>query len=346
MRKAAEAVTAGHSDKTCDQIADAVVDEFLRRDSEASVDLRVFGSHGLLVVGGEVFSRADFDMAALAKSVYAEIGYSDELEIFVNIGHPSAEMKSICGPSDTVIVQGYATKETRELLPKPLVYARLIAKRLDDARKNDPAFSWLKPDGKVQVIMEKDRLIALTVLAAHAPEIDVKDVQTTILDCVVGSAIGEEPSQIFINPAGPFTVSGFLADAGVSGLAAEPDTYGGLIPHGDKPFSGKDPRKVERAGLYAARAAACFLIRQEMAVSAAVTVAYTLNRSEPLFVEARGIGEKSRGAKMDLSALVKQQFDFRPEAIVERFDLAKPIYRNLSVYGPFGREDVPWEAER
>jgi len=344
MRRAAEARLEGHPDKVCDQIADAIVDEFLRRDPESLVDLRVLGSHGMLVVSGEISSRADFDVAALARAVYADIGYADEVEVFVNVDHPSSEMARVRGATDAVIVQGYATKETRELLPKPLVYARLLAKRLEDMRKSDPAFSWLKPDGKVQVVMEKEHVVAMTILAAHAPDIDAKDVQTALLEHLAGFLLNKEPSQIFINPAGPFTISGFLADAGVSGYAAASDTYGGLIPHGDKPFCGKDPRKAERAGLYVSRAAARFLVEQEMAVSAAVTVAYTLNRAEPLFVEARGIGEKSRGAKMDLTSLVKRAFDFRPEAIVERFDLAKPMYRNLSVHGPFGREDAPWEC--
>lgn len=345
MFRAAEARLEGQPDKVCDQIADAIVDEFLRRDPEAKVDLRVLGSHGLLVVSGEVASLADFDVAALAKVVYAEIGYTDDLEVFVNVDRPSPEMDEARGSSDTVVVQGYATKETRELLPKPLVYARLLAKRLDSMRKNDPMFSWLKPDGKAQVVMEKDRASAITILAAHAPGMETKDVQSSLLEHLILFCLGETPPHVFINPTGPFTVSGFLADSGMSGHAAVSDAYGGLIPHGDKPFCGKDPRKSARAGLYAARAAACFLVRNEMAVSAAVSVGYTLNRPEPLFVEARGIGEKSRGAKMDLTALVKREFDFRPEAIVERFNLARPIYRNISVYGPFGRDDVPWEGK-
>lgn len=344
MRKTVESCLAGHPDKVCDQIADALVDECLRRDPQAQVDFNVLGSHGMLMIGGEWSSAADFDMASLARGVYADVGYADEIEIFVNVEPPSPELAHVRGPVDTVVVNGYATRETRELLPRPLAYAHALARRLDDLRRLDPSFSWLKPDGKVQVSMDKDVVRAVTVLAAHAPEVEPRDVQQRLLERAIEPVIGRvEDCHIHINPAGPFTQHGFAADSGVSGRRLAVDTYGGLIPFGDNALSGKDPQKAARAGAYAARAAARFLVEQGLVSSAVITVAYTFGRAEPISVEAVGAADKTRGSRLNLSELVRKEFDFRPEAIVERFDLRRPIYRETAVYGHFGRGAFPWE---
>jgi len=345
IKKAVESVTAGQPDKVCDQIADAIVDEYLRRDTSSHVDLNVMGGHGMLMIGGEVTSGADFDIAALAKNTYKDIGYTNDLEVFVNVESQSEEMKRARGASDTVIVHGYATKETRELMPRPVVFAHNIARRLDDLRATDPSFSWLRPDGKVQLVMEGDRVHAVTILASHAPHISEKDVQTAILDRIVGPIVGEVGTQIFINPLGTFTAHGFHADSGASGRKTAVDTYGGLIPHGDAALSGKDPGKAERAGAYMARHAARYLVEQGLVSSAMITAVYTMGRAEPIHLEVRGVGEKSRGAKMDLTNLINQQFDFRLDAITERLGLLKPLYRQTAVYGHFGRIGFPWEEK-
>lgn len=347
MRKAAEAVTIGHPDRVCDQIADAIVDEYLRRDENASVNVRVLGSNGMLMVGGEVRSYADFDVAALAKQAYAEIGYADEMEVFTNIIPLTDELKhGLRTATDACVVNGYATKETREMLPRPFVFATNIVRRLDDLRVTDPAFAWLRPDGKAQVITERDRVTCVTVQAAHAPDMSPRDIQTAIFDRVVAPIVGEEGVQVFINPLGPFTSPGFASTGGMSGRKCAADTYGGLIPHGDSALSGKDPTRAERAGAYLARFAARSIVEQGLASSALVTVVYSPGRAEPVHLEASGVSEKSRGAKMDYANLVKSQFDFRPDAIVERFDLLKPIYRQTSMYGHFGRPGFPWEAPK
>lgn len=345
MRKAVESVLAGQPDKACDQIADAIVDEFLRRDARAHVDLNVLGSHGMFMIGGEVDSSADFDLAALAKSVYLDIGYEDDVEVFVNVEKPSEEMaRAPRGSSDTVVVNGYATRETREMLPLPLVFAHSLARRIDDLRRTDPTFAWLRPDGKVQLVMEKDKVRAVTVLASHASTIDSRDVQTAILERVVAPIVGaEEGVQVFINPIGSFTQAGFLGDSGASGRKLAVDTYGGLIPHGDNSLSGKDPHAAERAGTYMARFVARSLVAQGLASSALVNVVYSLGRAEPIHLQAMGTADKSRGVKMDLTNIVKQQFDFRPEEIVARLGLAKPMYRATATYGHFGRTGFPWE---
>lgn len=345
MRKAVEALTQGHPDKICDQIADAVVDEYLRRDPASRVNVSVLGSRGMLVVGGVVRSKADFDVAALAKQTYADIGYADEMEVFANVDVADEEPRPPRVATDVAVVNGYATKETRELMPRAFVFANNMARRLDDLRRADPSFAWLMPDGKVQVMMERDRVVCVTVQASHVPNIAPNDVRTAILERVVAPVVGEEGVQLFINPAGAFTDAGFAGASGVSGRKTAADTYGGLVPHGDASFSGKDPGRAERAGLYLARLAARWIVGQELASSALVSVTYSPGRAEPVHVEASGVSEKSRGSKTDYANLVKSQFDFRPDAIVERLNLLRPIYRQTAAYGYFGHVGYPWEEE-
>lgn len=345
MLKTVESVTQGHPDKVCDQIADAIVDEYLRRDRQARVDLNVLGSHGMMMIGGEVTSTADFDIGELAKKVYAEIGYKDDIEVFVNIDQQSTEMKRVHnGVTDNMVVNGFATNETRELLPRAVVYAHNLARRLDDLRRTDPAFSWLKPDGKVQLTMEGDRVRGVTVLASHHVSIDEKDVKTALLERLLVPLLGEDGVTIYINPIGTFIDAGFRADSGASGRKMTVDTYGGLIPQGDKSMSGKDPSRVDRAGAYMARYAARYVVEQGLANSAMVSLVYSMGRAEPVHLQATGMGEKSRGSKMDLTNLLKQTFDFRPEAIAEKLDLRQPLYRATATYGHFGRAGFPWEG--
>lgn len=338
--KAVESTTAGHPDKVCDQIADAIVDEYIRRDPNARVDIKVLGSHGMVMIGGEVHSSADFDCALLAKQVYNEIGYEDEIEVFVNIEHPSEEMMLAHGAADTVVVNGYATKETREYLPKPVVYAHEITRRMDDLRKTDPGFRWIGPDGKVQIIMDKDRVASVTVLAQHTQEVMPRDVQAHLLDRVITPIIKEESAKIFINPLGKFVTAGFYADTGMSGRKSNVDFYGGLIPHGDNSLSGKDPSKVERAGAYMARYVAKSLVAQELADAVMVSLAYTLGRPDPIMIDVRAIGAKT---KQDFTKLVKETYDFDQDCMVEFLKLKQPLYKAASVYGHFGREGFPWE---
>lgn len=344
MKKTVESVTQGNPDKLCDQIADAIVDEYLRRDRQARVDVNVLGSHGMMMIGGEVTSTADFDVGSLAKQVYAEIGYRDDIEVFVNIEAQSTEMKRVHnGVTDNMVVNGFATNETRELLPRAVVYAHNLARRLDDLRRTDPAFSWLKPDGKIQLTMDGTRVTAVTVLASHHVSIDEHDVKTALLERLLVPIVGEEGVAMYINPVGTFIDAGFRSDSGASGRKMTVDTYGGLIPQGDKSISGKDPLRVDRAGAYMARFAARYLIEQGLASSAMVSLVYSMGRAEPVHLSAAGMGEKSRGAKMDLTALLKKTFDFRPEAIAERLNLFQPVYRATATYGHFGRVGFPWE---
>ncbi len=343
MPKAVESTMAGQPDKVCDQIADAIVDEYLRRDAESRVDRKVMGAHGMMMIGGEVNSSADFDVAALAKQVYRDVGYDDEIEVFVNVESSSEEMKPVRGSADTVVVNGYATRETREFLPLPLVYAHSIARRMDELRRLDPAFHWMGPDGKVQVVLDKKKVVGVTVLCQHSKDMAPRDVQSLVLDRVIAPLAGEQGAQVFINPLGAFVTGGFHADTGVSGRKTATDFYGGIIPHGDNTLSGKDPGKAERAGAYMARFIAKNIVAQGLAESVLVGLAYTMGREEPVMVDVKAAGQKTRGSTLDFTNLVKSQYDLRLEAIVEQLDLKQPRYRSTALYGHFGKDGLPWE---
>lgn len=339
MPKAVEALTAGHPDKICDQIADGIVDEYLRRDPDSRLDIKVLGSHGMMMIGGEVNSTADFDVAGLAKQIYREIGYLDEIEVFVNVEESSSEIKKTSGSLDTVVVNGYATRETREFLPLSLVLAQGLVRRLDDLRKLDPSFHWLGADGKAQVVMDGKKVTAVTLLAGHAIDVAPLDVQARLLERVITPIIGGEDAKIFINPIGPFSIQGFQSEAGLSGKRSAADFYGGLIPHGDSSPIGKDPRRAERAGAYMARFVAKQLVKEGKADSVVVSLTYTLGRNEPIMIEVKASG----GDRKELLDHVKQNFNFNLDNIVEKMDLKKPRYRALAVCGPFGHDGLPWE---
>ena len=341
MLKTVEVPLAGHPDKVCDQIVDAILDEYLRRDPKSRVDLQALGSNGMLMVGGTVDSRADFDCGELAKRVYQQIGYSDEIEPFINIERPAEDLsRNIVngGAQGTTIVYGYATKETREYLPRAYVYANAIARRIDDLRRMDETFAWMCPDGKVQLTMDGERPVCVTVLVQHIDKMNLQQIQTQLVDRVVVPILGEHSGmKLFINSAGAFCAGGFSASAGASGRKALADTYGGLLPSGGASISGRDPWKPHRAGMYMARYAAKKLVARGVAGNVLISAGYAIGQPEPVFLQAHG------GKGEDLTEKVKQEFDFRPEAIVERLDLAKPMYQQVSTYGHFGREGVPWE---
>lgn len=336
--KVIQAFTEGHPDKVCDQIADAIVDEYLRRDPESHVDLSVMGSHGMLMIGGRVSSEADFDAGELARRVYKEIGYEDDIEPFVNIDFKSREeARRQNGSHSTVWVNGYATRETREHLPLPLVLGHTLARRIDEMRKNVPGFSWIRPDGKVQLVMEGSKPIALTVLLQHDEAVDHHSVQETVFDHIIAPILGDlQGAAVQVNPVGCFSQGGLGFDTGASNRKVTCDTYGGLIPFGSGGLAGKDPGRTERAAAYMARHAAVSIVSQGLAQNCLIRSVYSLGKSEPVFLEAKS------GDGKDLTDYVKMKFDFRVEAIVERLDLRRPMYRATATYGHFGKEGLPW----
>ncbi len=339
--KTVESVTEGHPDKVCDQIADAILDAYLARDPASRVAVEVFGSHGALMIGGEITSTADVDSAFIAKRVYKEIGYDDDLEVFSNIEEQSPDIAHGVdqgGAGDQGIMYGYATVETSEFLPVPVVMANRLAWGLAKLRHNHPEFTWLGPDGKTQVTYDKGRPVKILVSCQHKEEIDTPEIQRLIAEHLVGPAVGALGGiELIVNPSGRFVQGGFSADTGLTGRKIMVDTYGGLIPHGGGAFSGKDPSKVDRSGAYMARFAAKNMVANGIAKSILVSVAYAIGQEEPVMLRAVS------GDGRDLTEQLKKHFDFRPRAIMERLSLRRPIYRNSAAYGHFGRDEFPWE---
>jgi S-adenosylmethionine synthetase len=339
--KTAEAVTEGHPDKICDQIADAILDAYLYRDPAARVAVEVFGSHGLLVIGGEVTSEAQINVEEIARKVYNDIGYPSDIEVLANLQHQSSEIAigvDHGGAGDQGIMHGYATAETPEMMPRAYVLAQKIAQRLADLRRHDNDFKWLLPDGKTQITTEKGRVKTIIVSAQHATTMPVNEMKNVLSRALLEPFFGNEKEiNILINPAGSFHNGGFNADTGLTGRKIVVDNYGPILPVGGGSFSGKDATKMDRSGAYMCRFAAKNLVASGLAKTCFVSVAYAIGQENPVMLKAVGDGGK------DLSAALKEHFDFRPFAIIERLKLRQPIFQPTACYGHFGREGFPWE---
>ncbi|MEA3272181.1 MAG: methionine adenosyltransferase [Patescibacteria group bacterium] len=339
--KTVESVTEGHPDKICDQVSDAILDAYLEKDPHSRVAVETFGSHGVLVIGGEVTSKTEIKPEVIAEELYKKIGYEDKLELFVNIEKQSPDIAmgvDTGGAGDQGIMYGYATDETSEFLPQEIVMAHGLTRCLADLRKHHPDFFWLGPDGKSQITIEKGRVKTVLVSTQHNETIASEIIKEMLTRHLVRPIIGDiEGIEVLINPTGRFVKGGFVADTGLTGRKIMVDTYGGLLPHGGGAFSGKDPSKVDRSAAYMARFAAKNIVAHEHAKNCLVSVAYAIGRAEPLMISARSSDGR------DLSLLVKQKFDFRPQAIIERLNLLRPIYLQTAAYGHFGKPDLPWE---
>ncbi len=336
-----ESVTSGHPDKVCDQISDALLDAYLTQDPASRVAVESFGSHGLLVIGGEVTTNAVVDAEAVARRVYREIGYDDDLEIISHIATQSPDIAQgvdTGGAGDQGIMYGYATNETPEYLPRAVVLAHALARGLERLRREDPSCAWIRPDGKTQVTIQDGKIKTLLVSTQHDEAVDQEKIRTCLIERLFQPIVGDLSGiEILVNPTGKFVLGGFAADAGLTGRKLMVDTYGGLIPHGGGAFSGKDSTKVDRSAAYMCRFVAKNLVARGAANECIVSVAYAIGRAEPVMVQA--VDEK--GNAIDASLLAK--FDFRPRAIIERLGLRRPIFRQTAAYGHFGRNEFPWE---
>jgi len=336
-----ESVTSGHPDKICDQISDAILDECLRQDPKSRVAVESFGGHGVLIIGGEVTTSADIDYADIARNVYEDIGHAGNLKIITNVVTQSPDIAQGVdngGAGDQGIMYGFATDETPEFMPLAVVKAHELAKGLENLRRDNPLFSWLGPDGKTQVTIENGKIKAVLVSCQHDENIEQEEIKNLLIEHLIRPVIGNLAGiEILVNPTGKFTIGGFDADTGLTGRKIMVDTYGGLIPHGGGCFSGKDPTKVDRSAAYMARFAAKNIVARGLAKKCLVSVAYAIGRAEPLMVEAVDENGKS------LAETVKNDFDFRPAAIIERLDLRRPIYLPTAAYGHFGKSGLPWE---
>ena len=339
-RYTTESVTAGHPDKVCDQISDAILDACLEQDPMSRVAIETFGSHGTLMIGGEVTTNAKVDMKKIAADVYRSIGYKEKLDILVKVAHQSgniAQGVDTGGAGDQGIMYGYATNETKEMLPLGVVLSHALARRLGKLRC-DQTLTWLRPDGKTQVTISNGKVITALTSTQHAKNVSQgqirKDLIKHLFTPVLGSTKGIE---ILVNPTGKFEIGGFTADAGLTGRKIMVDTYGGLLPHGGGAFSGKDATKVDRSAAYMCRFAAKNLVANGYGKKVLVSVAYAIGRVEPVMVEA--FDDKGK----NLTKVVTKNFDFRPRAIIERLGLRRPIFRETAAYGHFGVAGRPWE---
>ena len=337
-----ESVTSGHPDKMCDQISDAMLDAYLTLDGMSRVAVETFGGHGKLVIGGEVTSKGKVDYVKIARNVYRDIGYTDELEISSHIVTQSPDIAmgvDTGGAGDQGIMYGFATDETPEFLPKGVVLVHKLAKRLEEARKTEE-IKWLRPDGKTQVTYANGKLHTVLVSTQHLGDVTQEEIKKEITEKIINPLLSpseKKTVKILVNPTGKFVTGGFAADTGLTGRKIMVDTYGGLIPHGGGCFSGKDSTKVDRSGAYMARYVAKNLVASGYGKEVLVSVAYAIGLAEPLMIEA--INEKGE----DLAKIVRKNFDFRPLAIIERLGLRNPIFRQTATYGHFGKENLPWE---
>lgn len=361
----AESVRAGHPGKLCDQIADSILDAHLAQDPSARVAVEVMLTEGKMIIGGEVTSKAEVDCSKIAADTINRIGCSMrdlsgdpkgvlKLEIRLHKQSPdiaAAVSAKDMGAGDQGIMVGYATDETHEYMPLPVMLAHRICRRLDELMPKCP---WMGADGKAQVTMAYENgtptsVAAVVVSLQHGAEIDRKSMKRFVGREVLSKVIPRElltsDTRILINPSGAFVLGGAAADTGLTGRKLAVDQYGTAAHIGGGAFSGKDATKVDRSGAYAARWVAKNVVAAGMAKRCEVQIAYAIGRSEPVsvMVDTFGTGVISDSR---IEAAVQEAFDLTPAAIIRDLCLNKPIYSGLSCYGHFGRMDlcVPWEV--
>lgn len=336
-----ESVTSGHPDKVCDQISDAILDACLANDPKSRVAVEAFGTHGHLIVGGEVTTASSVAYQEIAEKVYHDIGYTEPIVTEVYIAQQSPDIAQgvdTGGAGDQGIMYGYANDETDQYLPKAIVQVHALVEQLEQLRRTDPAFAWVRPDGKSQVTVVDGKVRAVLVSTQHAEDVTQETIREQLTQKLIAPIIGDLTGiDVFINPTGLFVLGGFTADTGLTGRKIMVDTYCGLAQHGGGAFSGKDPSKVDRSAAYMARFAAKNLVAHGLGKECSVSVAYAIGRAEPMMLQATN--EKGE----DLTAVLTKNFDFRPKAIIERLQLLRPIYQKTAAYGHFGKAGLPWE---
>lgn len=335
MLKTAEQITYGHPDKVCDQISDAILDECLRQDSSSRVAVEALGGHGKLVIMGEVTTNAKFDAAQIARDVYKDIGYEEELEISVNIVKQSPDIArgvDTGGAGDQGIMVGYACSETPEMLPLEHVLASKLVRKLEEIRNQGQSelAKYLMPDAKAQVTLHDDNTVETVVVSSqHKADVDFEQFKKMVEEEVVKPVVPEYKN-IFINPAGPFVQGGFEADTGLTGRKITADNYGPQIPVGGGCFSGKDATKVDRSAAYMARYLAVEYLKKHNAKEVLVKLAYAIGHPQPVMATAQ----------VDGKFVEIEGYDLSPKGIIEKLNLRKAQYRDRAHYGFFLDFDV------
>lgn len=372
-----ESVTEGHPDKVCDQIADSILDAIYEKDPNARVACEVAVTTGLVLVMGEISTSCYVDIPSIVRSTLTDIGYTrakygfdaSTCAVLTSINEQSPDIamgvdKSLeaktsgkgdeedLGAGDQGLVFGFATNETPELMPLPIMLAHKLAKGLADLRKSGQ-LKYLRPDGKTQVTVEYDgykpvRVDTVVVSTQHHPDVSQERIAADIKELLVKKIIPaqylDENTRIFVNPTGRFVIGGPQGDSGVTGRKIIVDTYGGMGRHGGGALSGKDPTKVDRSGAYAARYVAKNVVAAGLADRCEVQIAYAIGVAHPVSVMVETFGT-NKIPESAINELVKKHFDLRPSAIINKLRLRRPIYRQTAAYGHFGRSDLnlPWE---
>lgn len=369
-----ESVTEGHPDKVCDQIADAILDDILAGDPSARVAIEVCATTGMVMVFGEVSTEEHYaDIPAIVRDVVKDVGYNDSAlgfdyktcAVLSSIKEQSADIAlgvddatdsdsadefDRTGAGDQGMMFGYACDETEELMPLPIMLAHALTERLTEARKSGE-IEWLRPDGKSQVTVEyidgvPERVDTVVVSCQHSDDVDIDTVEKEIIERVIMRAIPQEylddDTKIYINPTGRFVIGGPAGDSGVTGRKIIVDTYGGFCPHGGGALSGKDPTKVDRSASYMARYVCKNLVASGICRRAELQVAYAIGMAHPVSIYINTFGTGVVDDRI-IEKIVREVFDLRPKAIIEKLSLDRPIYRATSNYGHFGRAGFSWE---
>lgn len=356
-----ESVTEGHPDKMADQISDAILDALLAQDPKSRVACETLVTTGLAVVAGEITTKATIDVQDIVRGVIKDIGYTDSdhgydahtCSVLSTLHRQSPDIAlgvDRDGAGDQGMMFGYATRETPELMPLPIVLAHKLVKRLSQVRKQK-LLPYLRPDGKSQVSVEYRqgkpyRVEAVVVSSQHAPNVTQKRIRQDVIKYVIKHVIPakylDSRTKIFVNPTGRFIVGGPHGDTGLTGRKIIVDTYGGMGRHGGGAFSGKDPSKVDRSAAYMARYVAKNLVAAGLAERCEVQLSYAIGVAEPTSVMVNTFGT-SRWPEEVIGRLVRKHFLLTPKGIIEHLKLRQPIYRQTAAYGHFGRPGVTWE---
>ena len=372
-----ESVTEGHPDKMCDQISDGILDAIMDQDPNGRVACETITKTGFVLVAGEISTNCYIDIPKIVRQIIANIGYDNAdygfdyktCAVFTTIEEQSQDIamgvneadeykkdqldtNDMIGAGDQGMMFGFACNETPELMPMPISLAHKLAMKLSEVRKNK-LVNYLRPDGKTQVTVEYHdnvpvRIDTIVVSTQHNPDVDratiEKDIKEYVINQVVPKNLLDENTKYFVNPTGRFVIGGPQGDSGLTGRKIIVDTYGGYSRHGGGAFSGKDPTKVDRSAAYAARYIAKNIVAAGLADKCEVELAYAIGVAKPVSIMVETFGT-NRVDNDIIEQAVAENFDLRPAAIIEKFNLRRPIYQQIAAYGHFGREDLdlPWE---
>ncbi len=375
-----ESVTEGHPDKICDQISDAILDAMMEQDPMSRVACETCTTTGLVMVMGEITSKANVDIGKIVRDTVNEIGYNrgkygfdaDTCAVMVTLDKQSPDIAmgvdkalearenkmsddeiEAIGAGDQGMMFGFATNETEEYMPYPIAMAHKLSRKLSEVRK-DGTLGYLRPDGKTQVTIEYDeegkpaRIDTVVLSTQHDPEVTQEqiheDIRKYVFDPVLPADMLDEKTRFFINPTGRFVIGGPHGDSGLTGRKIIVDTYGGYARHGGGAFSGKDCTKVDRSAAYAARYVAKNIVAAGLADKCEIQLSYAIGVAQPtsVMVDTFGTGKISESKLVDI---IRKNFDLRPAGIIKMLDLRRPIYKQTAAYGHFGRNDLdlPWE---